>query len=46
MILKRIRYIVRDLSLIVSYVAGAIACAGIAKAVWLIIWSLTEKANK
>lgn len=44
--LKRIRYIIRDICLIVSYVAGAVAAMGVAKAVWLIIWSLTEKMDK
>jgi len=46
MILKRIRYIIRDTCLIISYVAGAVAATGIAKAVWLIIWALAERSNK
>jgi len=45
-LLRTARYAVRDLALIASYVSGAIAAAGVARAVWLIIWKITEQAGK
>lgn len=41
--LRTARYAVRDLCLIASYVSGAIACAGIAKAVWMLIHVVASK---
>lgn len=45
-LIRSARFIVRDLSLIASYVSGAIACAAIAKACWMLVWAATDRVAK